>query len=71
LSKQATPTESNHALLNKINTSKDAKTLMRILLATADKKYLPIIEKIEGNLYGNGKMNLKALKREALEKMNA
>jgi len=71
LSKKTTPTESNHTLLNKINTSKDAKALMRILLANGNKKYLPIIEKIEGNLYGNGKMNLKTLKREALEKMDA
>ena len=54
-------------LIEKINTAKDAKTLLQLLIAADSKKFMTVIEKLENGLYKKGKINLKALKTEARE----
>ncbi len=56
-------------LRTKIETCKDAKSLLQLLLATDSKKFYASIEKLEKHLYGNGKMNLKKIKQDLVEKL--
>lgn len=56
-----------HPLIEKIQACKDEKTLLQMLMATDSKPFTPIIEKLENSLYGNGKINFKEIKQNALD----
>ena len=49
----------NHPLIQKIQSCKDEKALLQVLIAADNKRFTPSIEKLESSLYGNGKINLK------------
>jgi hypothetical protein len=57
--------KSLHPLQEKITKCQDTKTLLQVLMATGDKRFAASIEKLEGSLYGDGKMNLNKVKQEA------
>lgn len=54
-------------LTDKVQEAPDAKALLQLLLATNPKKYETPIEALEKFLYGDGKVDLKKIKREILE----
>ena len=56
-------------LIQKIQSCKDEKALLQLLMATDSKRFTSIIEKLEHSLYGNGKINFKTIKQDALEKI--
>ena len=60
----------HHPLIQKIESCKDEKALLQLLMATGDKRFTPLIEKLENALYGNGKINFKQIKQDALDKVN-
>lgn len=51
----------------KIDKCKDEKELLQLLMSKDSKKFTVSIEKLENNLYKNGKMNFKKLKEEIKE----
>lgn len=59
----------DHPLIKKIEACKEEKALLQLLMAADSKRFMPIIEKLEESLYGNGKINLDKLKQEALENL--
>ena len=59
----------NHPLIQKIQSCKDEKALLQLLMATDSKRFTSIIEKLEHSLYGNGKIHFKTIKQDALEKI--
>ena len=56
-------------LEKKIEACKEPKTLLQILMATDSKKFASSIERLESGLYGKGKIDLKKVKQEILEKI--
>ena len=54
-----------HPLRQKIQACKEVKALLQVLIAADDTRFTPSIEKLEASLYGNGKINLKKVKKEA------
>ena len=60
----------HHPLIQKIESCKDEKALLQLLMATGDKRFTPLIETLENALYGNGKINFKQIKQDALYKVN-
>jgi hypothetical protein len=54
-------------LHKKIQSCKDEKALLQLLMAADCKKFVSVIEKLENSLYKKGKLQLKALKKEAEE----
>jgi hypothetical protein len=56
-------------LIQKIQNCKDEKALLQLLMAIDSKRFTSIIEKLEHSLYGNGKINFKTIKQDALEKI--
>ena len=56
-------------LIEKIEACQDAKALLQLLMATNSRQFASNIEKLEKHLYGNGKMNLKKIKQDILEKI--
>ncbi len=65
--KSKTTSETPHSLKEKIEACKNEKALLQLLMATGSKKFTLSIEKLEKNLYGNGKINFNKVKQEALE----
>ncbi len=61
--------KTKHPLEEKIQNTKDAKTLLQLLMATDSKKFASSIENLEKHLYGDGTMNLKKIKQDILEKI--
>ncbi len=53
----------------KIRRCQDEKALLQLLMATDSKRFVSVIEALEKGLYKKGKMNLKTLKAQALEKV--
>ena len=53
----------------KIETCKNERALLQVLMATNNKKFAASIEKLENGLYGKGKINFKKVKQEILEKI--
>lgn len=53
----------------KIQNCKDEKALLQVLIATNSKRFTSSIEKLETSLYGNGKINLNKVKKEAEEQI--
>jgi len=60
-----------HPFEEKIRSSKDAKTLLQVLMAADRKTFSPQIEALENGLYRyrEAKMDLKKIKQSALEKL--
>lgn len=58
-----------HPLIQKINACKDEKALLQVLMATDNKRFTSVIEKIENALYNNDKISLTKLKKEAEEQL--
>ena len=58
-----------HPLKEKIEACHDAKALLQLLMSTNSRRFTSNIEKLEKHLYGNGKMNLKKIKQDILEKI--
>lgn len=56
-----------HGLKTKIENCLDNKALLQLLLAHPDDEFVATIEKLEKVLYGNAKIPLHRLKKEALE----
>jgi len=61
--------QTSHPLKEKIEACKDAKSLLQLLMATNSRQFNSSIEKLEKHLYGNGKINLKKIKQDILEKI--
>ena len=59
----------HHPLIEKIQNAKTAKTLLQVLMATEHKNFTTCIEKLEASIYGNHTIDLKRIKKEALEKI--
>ena len=59
----------NHPLIQKIRNCKDEKALLQVLIAADNTHFTSSIEKLEAFLYGNGKINLNKVKREAEEQI--
>jgi len=60
-------TAADNTLQKKIAGTKDAKALLRILMAADSQKYVSLIETLENSLYKNAKINFKQLKEMALK----
>ncbi len=58
-----------HPLEEKIEACKDEKTLLQLLMAADNRHFTSSIEKLEKHLYENGKINLKKVKQEVLERI--
>jgi hypothetical protein len=58
-----------HPLIQKIQSCKDEKALLQVLIAADSKHFTSSIEKLEASLYGNGKINLNKVKQEAEEQI--
>jgi len=58
-----------HPLIQKIQSCKDEKALLQVLIAADSKHFTSSIEKLEASLYGNGKINLNKVKQDSLEKI--
>jgi len=58
-----------HPFEEKIRQSKDAKTLLQVLMAADRKTFSPQIEALENGLYREAKMDIKKIKQSALEKL--
>lgn len=56
----------NHPLIQKIRNCKDEKALLQVLIAADSRHFTSSIEKLEASLYGNGKINLNKVKKEAI-----
>jgi len=56
-----------HPLQEKIQQSKDAKTLLQLLMATDPQRFASCITTLETALYKNGKIDLNTLKKEAVD----
>jgi hypothetical protein len=56
-------------LIQKIQSCKDEKTLLQVLMAADSKRFNSSVEKLERSLYGNGKINLTKVKKEAEEQI--
>ncbi len=54
----------NNPLKSKIESCKDEKELLQLLISINSKKYLPFIEELEGNLYRGKRVDLKRLKNK-------
>ena len=59
--------EEENPLKDKIESCKNQKELLQLLISIDAKKYLTIIEKLESSLYKNAKIDFKKLKRESKE----
>jgi len=66
--KKKTVLQTDDPIREKIETCKDERALLQILMATNNKKFTASIEKLENGLYGNAKINFKKVKQEILEK---
>lgn len=62
--------KTSHPLKEKIETCKDEKALLQLLMSTHAKTFTSSIEKLEKGLYRNGKINFNKVKQEVLEKIN-
>ena len=58
-----------HPLKEKIEACQDGKSLLQLLMATNSKQFDASIEELEMHLYGDGKINLKKIKHDVLEKI--
>ena len=67
--KKKSISKTRHPLLEKIQSCKDEKALLQVLIAADNKHFIPSIEKLESSLYGNGKINLNKVKQEAEEQI--
>ena len=56
-------------IIHKIEACKNEKALFQVLMASDNKRFAPIIEKLENSLYGNGKINFNKLKQDSLDKV--
>jgi hypothetical protein len=65
--KKKSISKTRHPLIEKIQSCKDEKALLQVLIAADNKRFTPSIEKLEASLYGNGKINLNKVKQELLE----
>lgn len=54
-------------LQKKIESTPDAKTLLQLLMAHDSHHFADIIKVLEDSLYGNGKINLSKVKKEAID----
>ncbi len=61
--------KTSHPLKEKVETCKEAKQLLQLLMATDSKAYSQSIEKLESSLYGNGKISLNKVKEELLKEL--
>lgn len=61
--------KTSHPLVQKIQSCKDEKALLQVLIAADSKRFTSGIEKLESSLYGNGKINLNKVKQEAEEQI--
>ncbi len=59
----------NHPLIQKIQSCKDEKALLQVLIAANNKRFTSSIEKLESSLYGNGKINFNKVKQAAEEQI--
>jgi hypothetical protein len=59
----------HHPLVEKIQNAKTAKILLQVLMASENKNVTASIEKLESSIYGKENINLKQIKKEALEKI--
>lgn len=57
------------SLKAKIQNCKDEKALLQVLMAADSKRFASSIEKLEASLYGNGKINVNKVKKEAEEQL--
>jgi len=58
-----------HPFIEKIEGAKTAKALLQVLMAKDSKLFTSCIEKLEAGIYGDASINLKHIKKEALEKI--
>ena len=58
-----------HPLKEKIASCQDAKSLLQLLMSINSRQFASSIERLEKHLYGNGKINLKKIKQDVLEKI--
>jgi len=58
-----------HPLIEKIETCKEKRALLQLLLAHNAARFAGVIDKLEADLYGRGSHSLTSLKREAKEKL--
>jgi hypothetical protein len=63
--KKKNSAKERHPLIQKIQYCKDDKALLQVLMAADSKRFASSIEKLEASLYGNGKINLNKVKKEA------
>ncbi|MBT8347918.1 MAG: hypothetical protein HKP62_00530, partial [Sulfurovum sp.] len=61
--------KASHPLIQKIQSCKDEKALLQVLIAADSTRFTSSIEKLESSLYGNGKINLNKVKQEAVEQI--
>jgi hypothetical protein len=59
--------QDSNPLKGKIASTKNEKELLQLLMATDNKRFASVIEKLEDGLYKKGKLHFKALKKEAEE----
>ena len=62
--------QTTHPLKKKIESCQDAKSLLQLLMAANSRRFASSIDKLEKHLYGNGKINLKKIKQDVLEKVS-
>jgi hypothetical protein len=65
--KKRTLIQESNPLKGKIASTKNEKELLQLLMATDNKRFASVIEKLEDGLYKKGKLHFKALKKEAEE----
>lgn len=58
-----------HSFVEKIQNAQTAKALLQLLMAQENKHFELCIEQLEASLYGNTFLDLKKIKKEALEKL--
>ena len=61
--------KSNNPLKQKIENAKNEKILLQLLLSTDNICFKDAIEHLESSLYGDGKINLKKIKKDILEQL--
>jgi hypothetical protein len=62
-----TKTKEDNPLKEKIQNCKDEKALLQILLAHDSHRFSSVIAVLESSLYGDGKINLNKMKKEAMD----
>jgi len=58
-----------HPLAARIDACNAKKQLLQLLMAEDAQRFVPVIDKLEADLYGTGKHPLKQLKQEAKERL--